>query len=664
MRKLTYAQNLQEIYSSYSPESDLWTISYEGNGDLYQHKLDFSIQPISQVMRILAKQVLNEWLKDLNYGEGKPIKSSILKISNRAILFLAVFEKLFPHKKLSELDQTSLEVCVTTAMYHSLVQNPSGDGIILKAHSRPFRKGFLTTLITAYRLFYRYHQEGRCNDGPERLVTQPVITRYLKEDLSALNLDFQDWQNANSYGSIPFVVANLLMVDAIKTLRSSRTRQLLTYFKITRETGRLDLVSKIWGSDNNKIRKFRFTSNIDHLIQPFGGDSRESVECKSLILIPLHNELQSSFGSGYRFPWPRYNDLQNDHQRVMLACYIIFLFIMGKRGGEVRPLRACDISVPRYRSNSATVTTPNFKTNDGIRSTQGVTDFIEEAFETLIGLFYTDIRDTETPLFSTLPFLNSTDKPNGKVSHSHLCRLLQDYYLEFIERATNQVEINIRQIHPQISPHQFRHSFAEFSLRRFDGNVEELLRQVFRHGANLKWIKNYSADKLDEEIGQRLNQEYIRELVPRVLRDRNTLENDFVGGMAVYINTVIRPQTLHMTPSEFEKYLDEIARDFVSVTPHEYGWCLLHKLFATQAQCSLDGITPSPRATTSKKCNGCVNFLSSRRAHFSVQRQIAITHIDFIESNVWKLPELQHGSRLAIRDAQKLFPELRDLGEL
>ncbi|CAI9007732.1 hypothetical protein EMIT0324P_70240 [Pseudomonas chlororaphis] len=664
MRKLTYEKDIQETYSSYDPESDFWIILYEGNGNLHQYKLDFSIQPISQIMRILAKQVLSEWLKDLNYGEGNPVKSGIIKMATKTLLLLSVFEKLFPQKKLSEVDQTSLEICVTTAMYHSLVQNPSENNITLKLHPQPFRKGYLTTLITAYRLLYRYHQEGRCNDGPERIVTQPVITKYLKEDLAALNFDFQDWKNSNSYGSIPFVVANLLMADAIETLKSPRTKQLLLYFETIRETRRLDLVNKMWTSNKNKIKKFRLTSNIDCLTRPFGGDSHESVECKSLIMIPLYNELYRAFGPNYQFPWPKYNDLQNDHQRVMLACYIIFLFVMGKRGGEVGPLRACDISIPQYRSDSATFTTPNFKTNDGIQSTQGVTDFIEDAFETLVGLFYTDIRDTETPLFSTLPFLKSTDKPNGKVSQGHLSKLLQDYYLEFIERAATQVEIEIREIHPQISPHQFRHSFAEFSLRRFDGNVEELLRQVFRHGLNLKWIKTYSADKLDETTNQRLNQDYIRELVPRVLRDHSNLESDFVGGMAVYINTTIRPQTLHMTPSEFEKHLDRVVEDFVSITPHEYGWCLLHKNFATQAKCSLDGITPSPRATTSKKCNGCINFLSSRRSHFSAQRQIAITHIDFIESKIWKLPELKRASTLAVRDAQKLFPELRELGEI
>lgn len=663
MRKHTYAQDIKNVYSLFNPESDLWTICYCENGDIYKCKIDFTIQPIGQVMRILAKQFLNKWLEDEQYSDGNPATSSVIKISGKIILLLSVTEKLFPHKKISELSKPELEKLVTTAMFHSIVKQSRGDGNTLKTNPEPFRKGYLTNLITTYRLLHRYHQEGHCNDGPEHFVTQPVITKLIKEDLAALNLDFHDWQNSNSYGSIPFLVANLLMADAIEILNSCRVKQLLQYFKIFRETGRIDLASTMWGTHENKIRKYRFTGNIDYLTKPFGGDPLKAVECKNLIMIPLHYELLKIQGPDYTFPWPRYIDLQKDHQRAMLACCIIFFFVMGKRGGEVRPVRACDISIHEHLSDSATVTTRNFKSNDGVPSTQGVTDFIKESFETLLGLFYTDIRYTETPLFSTLPFLQKIEQPNGKISYGHLCLLLQDYYSDFIDRSSARIEVNIKEIHPQISPHQFRHTFAEFALRRFDGNVEELIRQSFRHGTNFKWIKNYTADKLDEITKQRLNKEYIKELIPRVLRENDLLDSDYVGGMAVYINSNIRPHTLHMTPSEFEKYIVGIVDDFASITPHEYGWCLLLKQFSTQAKCSLDGINPSPRATTSEKCNGCANFLSSKKAHFPAQRIIAITHIDFIESNIWKLPELKARSRCAVRNAQKLFPELKSLGE-
>ncbi|MFJ3051931.1 hypothetical protein [Pseudomonas nitroreducens] len=664
MKSKTYDQEILAAYDSVNLESDEWTVIVEANDDLLRHSINFRMLPINEIMRALAKSTLSKILADLHYGEGNPVRSGFVKTSKSVILLLSVFERLHPNKLISELNQNSLEAWVATAVYHHIVKSSDGGLSTLKFNQEPFHKGYLTSLISAFRHLYKSYQEGINPDGPERLVTQPVITNILKSDIETLNLDFQEWMNSKNYGSIPFVVANLLMCDAIEMIRSLRTKQLIEYFKIYRESGRPDLIKKLWVSSKNSIKLYRFTTNIEYLYRAFGGDSRKMLDCKKLILIPLDESFREMCGASYKFPWPRYLDLQRDYQNALIACYIVFLFVMGKRGGEVRPLCANDIHIPECRSNSATYSSRNFKTNQGTPSTQGVTDSIAEALETLLNLSYSDIRGTDAPLFTCIPYIDDVAKLNGKISTSHFARLLQDYYEGFIQRAESRIEINIKDIHPNISAHQFRHTFAEFSLRRFDGNVEELLRQTFRHGDHTKWIKNYTADKLDEETKQRLNKEYIMELIPRILRDQESLGHDYVGGMAAYINSAIRPRTLHMSPSEFEKYIYEVAEDYISITPHEYGWCLLHRIFATQAKCSKDGVTPNPRGTTAKNCNGCINFVSSRKAHLSAQRQIAITHLDFIESKFWKLPELKLASILAVQDSQRLFPELKDLGEI
>jgi hypothetical protein len=133
--------------------------------------------------------------------------------------------------------------------------------------------------------------------------------------------------------------------------------------------------------------------------------------------------------------------------------------------------------------------------------------------------------------------------------------------------------------------------------------------------------------------------------------------------MAVYIKKVIQPQTQHMSPSELEVYLELFSNNLISITPHEYGWCVLLREFSNQAKCSEDGINPSPQSTCSGKCNSCINFLSSRSSHRDVQQVILLSHIDFIECDTWRQRDLKQASINAVRNAQRLFPEFKEYGE-
>jgi hypothetical protein len=41
-----------------------------------------------------------------------------------------------------------------------------------------------------------------------------------------------------------------------------------------------------------------------------------------------------------------------------------------------------------------------------------------------------------------------------------------------------------------------------------------------------------------------------------------------------------------------------------------------------------------------------------------------MNHIDFIEQKIWSMQSLKNASINAVRDAQKLFPELKKLGNI
>src|SRR5690606_5092572 len=125
----------------------------------------------------------------------------------------------------------------------------------------------------------------------------------------------------------------------------------------------------------------------------------------------------------------------------------------------------------------------------------------------------------------------------------------------------------------------------------------------------------------------------------------------------VYIKKQLSHSTKNLNPTEAEKYIKNFSEEFVQITPHEYGWCMLHKNFQNVAQCADEMGLPSPTTTSSEKCNSCANFCASRRSHLSAQKKIAIAHMDFVEQGIWKMPRLKQRSREAVLNAQQLFPE-------
>ena len=273
----------------------------------------------------------------------------------------------------------------------------------------------------------------------------------------------------------------------------------------------------------------------------------------------------------------------------------------------------------------------------------------------------TNKSGTDLPLFSAPPTLTNPCTQPKRLSSDRLNAYLHSYYASFCTRISQKVDFDVRDIHTSITSHQFRHSFAEFALRRYDGNIEELLRQHFLHAFDHWWTKKYTADKLDKDYVQRLNKSYIKELVPNIAFD-SRLEPSYVGGMALYIRSIINEQVLSLPPPEVEKHIASLCSKITSITAHEYGWCLVLKEFSTQAKCADSTGAPSPTSTSQDKCTSCVNFCSSRKSHLEVNTQIVISHLDFLEQEVWRFPDIKERSRQAVLNSQKLFPELKSLG--
>lgn len=657
-------EHLTALQLRFGPTAS-WSLKYRTSCTFFRTTIDWQSYPISTERKILAQRLLlNRWTPTATAGESA-ITENELRYADTLLRLLALLERDHPNRALNQLEKADWINLSVAMLFHT--SDPNSPRYLLIALKEPLAVQLLERTIGVLKSLYHKYQEGILHDGPEFNLTRREIFKVLRPVMASFSIDFDDWMGGGSYGSIPFVVAHLLLADALTVLRSFKTQQLLAYFETVRSGHASATVRAFWTSSRHtKISQYRASGDKCLLIATREADHVMN-SAKTELGLALHNKLISlqPDNSLFRFPWSNYEALLGDYRSLMTALYIIFLSVMGKRGpSEVLSLRGIDITPSDGTIGEHAFMRPrNEKTGGGLRHEQGVTNFIDEAFAVLLKLGYVDKSNQTYPLFTALPHLTNLTWEPRAISHSHAHTWLRDYYEEFCDRASAKIDFSIRQIHKSVSSHQFRHSWAEFALRKFDGNVEELIRQHFLHTYNHWWTKRYTGDKLDVDSRTRANRAYIRELVPRVLQDSDA-KPEFVGAMALYIKKTLSEQIAILSPEEAEERILEFADEFLQLTAHEYGWCLLHKAFRQAAQCRDSDGNPAPQGTSSDKCNGCANFLSSRSSHLAKQVQIVIAHMDFLEQQTWKLESLRQASRKAIDQAIQLFPEIIQILDL
>lgn len=643
----------------------VWVIEVDQAEIIYNCRIEWNRYKLSNLIKINIQMLLLNIWKPFYKNGNCVIKPSHYRLHTNFMRIGILVEELFPGKCLYELEKNELIKIVQISVFREWSDlnewekklNPIGV---------PLSYQVLDRQISALRLWYSLYQSGAVSDGPDFELNFKDIKNSLIQEFDNLNINYAKWKQGGTFGAIDFTVSHLLLSDAIDILHSRKTEEILAYFEIMRSQSSAAAIKLFWKADSGAIEKYRSTGSFE----PIGKEENRSELYRQVvieIIEPLDEKLKTIDSQrSLNFPWRTYRSFVNEYNRLIIAIYIIFLNIMGKRGpSEVLTLRAIDITPPDADvGRDATMSPAIKKTNHGIREKQGVSNFVENAFIVLLKLGYKDKTDTELPLFSALYL--SLDKAlidPRKLSVSHSYVLMGDYYDQFCIRMQEKIDFVIKDMQPNIASHMFRHSFADFGLRCFDGDVEEHLRQHFCHQTNHWWTKSYTADKLDSDYSDFLSRRYIQELISRIVFD-DSIDPDFVGAMSIYIKKKFGDTTLTYSAEEIESRLAETSDDILQLTPHEYGFCLVHKMYRSSAQCADDNGNPKPSHTDSSKCNRCANFCASRKSHLNIQRQIAMSHIDFLEQGIWKSERLTSASVAAVRNAQSIFPELIELGEV
>lgn len=668
-------QNSKTLKLESSPNAT-WHMAVNHGPDGYQNpRLDWTNYSLTIENILLAQRLLLTWWRPYIVDGKATISNTAYRQSDTLKRILMIIDEIAPSAAVAQLNESDWQRVCHLYLHRqwSADLDPSTKKRFLTATQKPLAKQVFERFISVMKMWFDSYQEGEVNDGPEVLLTTTMLLPTIKAGFTSEGYDFDRWTKGGSFGTVPFVVAHLLLSDALKVVNSEPTRYLCAYFAFLREYNLHELQSSFWkDSTKSQLGQYRHSGNITVLQQTTEANVSGSMAnlCKVSFAAPLHKiflSIHSESGSNesFVFPWKNYTELLIEFNRVQAAIYIIFLSVMGKRGpSEVRTLRGVDITRNDPETRKDAEFNPSiWKTNKGLRQAQGVTNFIDDAMACILSLGYYEKTGSELPLFHALPTLTAPLKTPETISIDRAHDRLRNYYDEFCERIDGSVDFEVKTIHEKITSHQFRHSFAEFALRRFDGNVSELIRQHFCHHHNHWFTKKYTEDKLDGDQIVDINREYIRELVPSIIRDSVDFP-DYVGAVALYIKKKLGESIRSASPEDVESILDEFYERIIKLTPHEYGWCFLLEEGQSSAKCRDVNGKPDPSNTSSDKCNGCPNFCASRKSHAESQKMIFFNHMDFCQQEIWKQPKLKEASRQAVHTAQAIFPELKQYGEI
>ena len=473
-------------------------------------------------------------------------------------------------------------------------------------------------IVLALRESYslRYKQDGTHFSLPVTFLQQ-VMTPLLKQ----FDITYAEWERGGSHGTVPMPVATLLLADAIKLIRSNQCQLLQCYFTSFRK-GLLNL-SLI--DSSRKSGNCIFNNDISDFLKPNG--------VNLLLDVDDHNNLESQRVNFVKtlykidpdlteFPFKSQKQINEFVWEIEGACLTILLAVTAMRISECHSIGADWMEAIEYLdvngvwTKDAILKSKIIKTGGGIIAKRGLSPMGIETFELLNSLSWVDKEKLGMKLFAPTYGGTWTAKtPNTtrtSVALATLRKRLKEYYQQFVERAHQSV----KEAFPDIVTHNLRHLKMAFALRKFDGNVEEALKQEFRHHDH--HTQAYSRNKLNEEEAALVRREYAQDIIKRILI--NDPSDKWVGPSAKKIR-VLAEKLLHglniemLSLEELAEFHQEMHENIHSMLMHSYGMCFVLKDSIHLAKCGVKDSLVRTGSANSKLCHGCANFCVNNKSH-------------------------------------------------
>lgn len=486
-----------------------------------------------------------------------------------------------------------------------------------------------STLKSAVVILDRSHillHQGKLVDGISQKLNVAFKKATMAPLLDSFNIEYDEWNRGGSYGSIPMTCASIMLCEAITLMESDEAKIASIFFEKWKQYGCSPLRWLRRGTKGDRLQLYRKYERCQKVkLDRWAGKRKEAT-------IAFGKAIDEATNYHYEeLPWESIGDLAKFCEELMKAGLVIMLLLSGFRISE---LQGMDINDYRKEvDGSWWFKSENPKTEHGISHPRSLHGLAAEAADMLKSICAIDTNDKNIPLFHngfrnaafeiTLEWQNydfDTWLQRSRYGKS----TLRNWFSAFYQKYVVEKHPDVVKHHKKTSPHQARHTFAEFALRRFDGNVMDKIREHFRHSYGSFHTKHYVRKKLNETVRRSLELDYLVEVMGRI--SQNKVEDRYFGPAARRIQ-IEMAQVSALTPEEFEQFIEEHANDFLRFLAFEWGYCALRKGEENLAKC-IDPITGVPYVdirSSPEVCSECPHNMNNNLQRQELKR-IGIAH--------------------------------------
>lgn len=538
---------------------------------------------------------------------GEPILVTSLTSAHNASMTLKriceYWEKYHPTKPLWNWSRHD----IMQLLRANLIKTPKAiDGVSFYSYQT------LSTLTSAVNKAHKGKLLGQINDSFSMDITVKLKKEAAEPILTKYGITYGEWMKGISIPAVPFSIASFLLARSISILEAEKTRIAVCVYTAWRTNPSTDIID--W---------FRRADNSGDIIERCNQDSSH----RQALITALND---ANLGHLKRLPWATAGELTAWCNHVSTAGLITLFIQSGHRYAEVLSARSNE----RGRVGKVALIYETLdKSLGGLRVLRPIPRLSETAVDTLWNLSFIDPRQHPLPLAHRAGLLptcrsivtshlesNWVEANTGFEYQTLTARINKFYHeevLAFVPAA--------QQIHPKITFHQFRHSYAEFALRRFDEGVHEKLREHFFH-QDSHTTQIYELKKLDDEVRAIVEKGYLFELIGKI--GDGLLEGRFWGPAYSRLkNEVEKLKILHL--GDWQEYAHDLVANIERIAAFEWGYCVLFSSSKVDAKCH-DPVTGLPEVEGSASAGRCV-YCPNNMGN-SIQKgnliRIAIAHSD------------------------------------
>lgn len=582
-------QNSPE-YSKNSMADDVWEIFDTSREKMKTIDFNSKCEGLPDEWKILMKQLTDNWVERNEKGElfVSAFHTVEIKSSTLTTFFKNVTVR-YPNKAINNLNWEEIADC-----------------FIRGSEGKPQKLATIKNRNGRWQELFDLHDYGlgefTINELPNSRQFQKFGERAYVQEVGTK----EEYYSKGSFAGAPMPVVIPLLSHCLEILDNDETKYLLAQYEYLRRIPEHERTRRNLFLHNNKIGQHHFPTNF--MVSKSG---KEMAEC----VLKRYPDLSSIEELPYQ-TWPFTEGRESDprsqmahNKRVLVAAIIATMILTGIRKSEIAFMPAD--ALKRKDDGTYEFTSDIFKTNSGIPTVRYIAGYSATIVDVLDELGMQSLSEREY-LFSYVHMSqNITYKTFTATADTFMKRNIDWFYEEF--KAAHDESIS--ELAENITAHMFRHSFAEFALRRFDGDVMEHIRRHFRHWSGSYMTFEYVKAKQHEDEWQENVNQYLIEKIQQFVDG----SADLLGSMGKTIKRMVSESTL-LSPREVA---EEVQGKLGNVTlkAHEYGFCVLVDATQDQAMCYDKQLKmANTEDATIHQCSRCIHRLTLQSQTETIKR--------------------------------------------